>query len=363
VTYNRYSLVSDEEVKNLGESVEKKMLLGGCESDECIRELMRAIDTDGIIHGSLQYYNENKMILKAVLVDREGRSVRKSITLKRERYIEGASRALANYLLTRQESHIDQFNEWMEDKEEDLQRSQRRWRESLVSIDTSYYSQQACIRNSPFIRLGYGGFMAGETKTSRIFDPNYNEYYKNVEMYAADIFIYRYRDIVGDGVDIYSRLFYKKLTAADDVYERIKEDMTGVPVENFDKQAGLYSPLPESGLSMTHKGGDLGVRFVGTAYFLWEAWSAYLMLGGRFVNVEEKYKAGELEYARVFNAFGYTGALGLEVTLNRYFGIFGEISAGYTAIGDSNVNIDGVQFLAGITLRSDHVNGPFFGFW
>ncbi len=359
VRYQQYNLVSDEEIQSLGQNVERKMAVVGCESDECVRELMRAIDTDCIIHGTLRRMDDNKTFINAVFLDRTGRSVRKSVSITRDRYIESASRALAHYLLTRKDSYINEFREEMRDKEDDLADAQRDREDSIRSIESAFHSQKACIQNSPFLRVGYGGF----GKTNYFYEKDFNDYYPDAQIFTADVFIYRSRDTVGDGVDIYTRFFYKKLKADEKSYRKIAEDMGSVAPADFTDIAGKYNPLPEKDLEMTHRGGDIGLRFVGTAYFLREAWSAYLMVGGRYVQVEEKYTTGGVEYKRDFSAFGMTGGIGMEVSLNRYLGFFSEINFGYTPIGDNNVNIDGAQLIVGVTLRSNHISGPVLGFW
>jgi hypothetical protein len=359
VGYQEYNLVSDEEIQSLGQNVERKMAVTGCESDECVRELMRAIDTDCIIHGTLRRMDDGKTFINAVFLDRAGRSVRKSVSITRDRYIESASRALAHYLLTRKDSYINEFREEMKDKEDDLADAQRDRENSISSIESAFRSQNACIQHSPFLRVGYGGF----AKTNYFYEKNFNDYYPDAQIFTADVFIYRSRDTVGDGVDIYTRFFYKKLKADEKSYQKIADDMGSVTPADFSNIAGKYNPLPEKDLEMIHRGGDIGLRFVGTAYFMREAWSAYLMVAGRYVQVSESYLAGGVEYSRDFSAFGVAGGLGLEVTLNRYIGLFAELNLGYTPIGDNNVNIDGGNLLIGITLRSDHISGPVLGFW
>ncbi|HOJ28073.1 MAG TPA: hypothetical protein PL059_03285 [Spirochaetota bacterium] len=366
VTFQGYSIISDDDVKSLGKEVEKKMLFGNCSNEDvCAKELMRAIDTDCIIYGTVEKYNEynDTIIIKAVLLYRDGGSIRKTLKIPRERYVEEASHALAKYLVTRKESYIKDFEEWMEEKEFELQKFEKKWERTLQAINDAYYSKLACLNHSPFLRIGYGGFPVSKYKTTYLQNENYNKYYTKLTTYIIDIFIYRYKDEVGDGIDLYSRLFYRNFIADENAYTKIKNEMQLLPPGNYDDYAGKYSPVPEDNLTMTHVGGDVGIRFVGSTYFLWEAWSFYTMFGGRFVRVEEKYISGGEKYSKLFNSFGYTCGVGMEVTLNRYMGFFGEISGGYTLIGKNDVNIDGIQLLVGVMFRTNHISGSIFGFF
>ena len=357
IDYKEYNLISDEEVSNQQEAIERKMAAAKGDEEQSVREIMKMVDSDCIIYGSISKNSEGGLTISAVLLDRSSTSVRKTITITRDRYLDSAAHAIANYLLTKDDSYISKFQKFMTKKDEEIAYNEMALERSLKGIESDYEGRIACISKSPFIRLGYSGF-AG---TSPLSDEKIGEYYPEGQVFTADIFIYRSRDAVGDGVDIYTRLFHKSYKAADSAYSKIAADTSGAGTD-LENIAGKYDPVPQSGLEMTQQGADLGFRFVGTTYFLNEAWSFYLMFGGRYMQVSEKYKNGIIDYEKQFSGVGGTGGIGLEVTLNRYLGLFTEINAGYVPVGDNKVNYDGVQLLIGVTFRSDHIEGPILGF-
>ncbi|TAL29401.1 MAG: hypothetical protein EPN93_21550 [Spirochaetes bacterium] len=358
-----YILTSDDEVKKVAEQAALRMTVEGCADDECIKELMKAIDADLIIFGSVKKGKES-ITISAKLLERV-RSDDKSyiriksskvLTVQRERYVENASKALAQYLLGAKDSTIKDFNKYVARKEREIRKSRERHESNLNSIEDDYESRWACLRNSPLLRVGYGGFSVGGFNTVSTFDKTLNDYYTGSQMFFADLFIYRSKDIVGDGVDIYARVFQRKFTADSSAYGKIQAQ-TG----DFDDTLGKYDPIPQSGLQIMNQGADLGMRFVGSTYFFNQAWSAYLSFAFRIMKVEESYKSGGVTYEKDLMGRGLVGGIGIEVTLNRYLGLFTELSAGYTATGGDKKNLDGRQILFGVTLRTDHVSGSFLG--
>lgn len=360
VEYKDFNLISDEEVKNQEDAIERKMAVSG-DDEESVKAIMKMVDSDCIIHGKIIKDPEGNLNIKAVLLDRTNTSLRKTVTITRDRYIDAAAHALAHYLLTTDESYIKKFQKDMKNKEEDIIEAEIERKASLTGIDDDYEGQNACVNNSSFLRIGYGGF----SSTSYFFNSKLNDYYPENQAFIADVFLYRSKDTVGDGVDIYSRLFYKKFRADDKSYKKITEDMAAENSlhDDYNDIASKYVPLPVDDLQMVQKGIDLGFRFVGTTYFFHEAWSFYMMFGGRYIQITEKYKSsGGIENEKNFSGTGGTTGVGLEVTLNRYMGLFTEINAAYVPVGDNNVNYDGAQLLVGVTFRSNHIEGPLFGF-
>ena len=358
VEYKEYNLISDEEVINQQEAIERKMSAAGKDEEQSVREIMKMVDSDCIIYGSISKVTEGGLTISAVLLDRTSSSVRKTLMIKRDRYLDSAARAIAHYLLTKDESFIKKFQKDMKNKEEDILEAERDFEKSLTGIESDYQGQNACIQNSPFLRAGYGGF----ANTSFFLNDKVNEYYPSAQIFTGDVFFYRSRDIVGDGVDIYTRFFYKKYKADSKSYNKISKDMENPDNTDFDDMAAEYDPLPVSDLEMIQKGIDLGFRFVGTTYFLDEAWSFYLMFGGRYMRVSEKYSDGTAVYEKNLTGIGGSGGIGLEVTLNRYLGFFSEINTAYVPVGDNKINYDGFQLLIGVTLRTNHIDGPILGF-
>lgn len=357
VEYRDYNLISDDEISNQIESVKGKMAAGG-DDDESVKKIMKMIDSDCIIYGKIIKDQTGILTVSAVLLDRTSTSVRKTLIVNRDRYLDAAARALGHYLLSRDESYIKKFNRQMKKKDDEIADSEEKRLGTLSGVESSYEGQNECLCHSSFIRLGYGGFSG----TSLFSNDRLNDYYPENQTFFGDIFIYRSKDAVGDGVDIYTRFFYKKFRADDSSYQKIAKDMAAFGTDDYRDIAGKYDPVPQDDLEMTQKGADLGFRFVGTAYFMSEAWSFYFMFGGRYMKVSEKYTSGGMEYEKEFSGVGGTGSIGLEVTLNRYMGIFAEINAGYVPVGDNKMNYDGAQLLFGVTFRTNHMDSPFLGF-
>jgi len=359
VEYKEFNLISDEEIGNQQEAVERKMAAEKNNDEDAVREIMKMVDSDFIIYGSVSKGEEGGFTISAVLLDRSGGSVRKTLTIKRDRYFDSAARSIAHYLLTRDESFIKKFQKEMKNKEEDIARDENERMVLLTGVESSFIVQNATIQNSPFIRLGYGGLSGSSSFSNK----KLNDYYPEGRSFTGDIFLYRSRDYVGDGVDIYSRLSYRKYKADSGAYSKISGDMAASGAGSYNDIAGKYNPVPMSDLMMVQRGADLGFRFAGTTYFFNEAWSFYMMFGGRYMQITESYKGSDgLEYKKKLSGFGGTGGVGMEVTLNRYLGLFAEVNAGYVPVGENKLNYDGVQLILGVTFRSNHIDGPVLGF-
>ena len=96
--------------------------------------------------------------------------------------------------------------------------------------------------------------------------------------------------------------------------------------------------------------GDLGMRYITGGLFLRLLWSVYAQVGMRMTYFKE---SAENNLSNTFYAMGVVGNLGMELALAPGFGIFGEAAYGYTGVGGSKANIDGLQVLFGIILRME----------
>ncbi len=369
VEYEEYNLISEEDVSAQKSAIEGKMASSSSDvdNDASMKALMEAVDSDSIIFGTIDKNDDGSLTVMGRILDRKtGIGKGKTIKVKRARYLDIAARALAHYLITKKDSYLDELKEDMEDKEKGVAKAEKKRRNTLLGIESDFEGQNETVAKSPFIRVGYSGIGG----SSYINDKKVNEYYPKAQVLSADLFVYRSRDIVGDGVDIYSKFMYKKFSSDDASVEKFKTDMTALNLTtNNEKLAGQY--LIPSGntlkeLEMIQKSIDIGFRFVGTSYFLNEAWSLYMMFGGRYMQVTETYKTTNSmllpeDFKKNFTGIGGVAGLGLEVTINRYMGLFAEVNAGYVPIGDNKLNYDGYQLIVGATLRNSHTEYPFLG--
>ncbi len=96
--------------------------------------------------------------------------------------------------------------------------------------------------------------------------------------------------------------------------------------------------------------GDLGMRYIKGGLFLRMLWSIYAQAGMRLTYFKE---SAENNLSNTFYAMGVVGNLGIELALAPGFGLFGEAGYGYSGVGSSKANIDGLQVLFGIVLRTE----------
>lgn len=97
-----FSIISDDEVKQILKQEEIKMAIDSCSEDACIRKLMKSIRTDFIIYGNIGFDNGSYNVT-AKLLDRAGDVIKlariKTLSFKDVKKIKMASVDLANYLI------------------------------------------------------------------------------------------------------------------------------------------------------------------------------------------------------------------------------------------------------------------------
>lgn len=373
VQKKEYSLISESEalrkIESANDYKEKKAENPGrskeAETDEYYHgeesELFELLGAEYIITGNVDIVN-NEFVMQARLIEFDEDSgfseiKKREVRFPKDIYVDRASRALAEWLLTEKPERRFLFFSYPDPVEkfyEDIERIERRVHEAVSSeseVDTSHFSRKhSLLVRSPLVRVGYGGF--GKSSAGGFFpfgekNQNLADTYDSGHEAMFDVFIYRSKDQDGNGVDLFVRGLFS-------TYEINGSGATDGFDGNEDNYIGVYSDPVESGRLMNY-GGDFGFRFVRSSYYFYQAWSFYLSCAVRFMYVDEFYtlESGE-DLNRDFFAWGFAGGAGFEVSLTPHTGIFSELNYGYTPVGDNRVNIDGLRWFAGVTFRTTH---------
>ena len=357
VDSGRYSLMSMDEAKEVIEQTEK---LQACTTDACMKDLIRSIKTDCLLYGNVMKVKGRYMVYAKMLERVRGRSVvrmrrGRQVVFPDRRYIERASHTLARAMLIRDTDKsseiISDFKDFVAQEEERLSRAEKKREKMVTDTDRwceNYRSEQ---KRSPLVRAGYGGF-----GLVRFHDTRLDSYYDGGgQSVFMDFFFRRARDIDGDGVDLYFRGSWKFFTMTDAGLGRVAEDF--ISGEPFEKRPGYYHAVPDSPATMDLFSMSAWVRFVTSFHFIGEIWSLYLPLGIRCSYLKEEYTAAGSDFSKTFIGLGGCAGAGLEISLFPHIGIFAEGIYGFTPAGDSSANIDGLQVLYGITLRTGRWRG------
>ena len=151
---------------------------------------------------------------------------------------------------------------------------------------------------------------------------------------------------IAENYDMYVRAIGKQYKMKSSASELIKTNDAKYYVGRFD--------AAPSDSTMLQYGGDVGLRFVGSAYFLAEAWSFYTNGAIRYLFTDERYEIGGKTHKKLLGGWGFVGGVGVEVSLFTHVGLFAEADYSYSPIGRSGVNVGGIEAFAGATLRTNH---------
>jgi len=109
-----YTIISDDEVKQIMKQEEMKMAIDSCDDDACIKKLMKSIRTDFIIYGNVSFDNRNYHVTAKIL-DRAGDTVKlarvKTLTFKDADKIKMASVDLARYLIDGKSIEMERYDD------------------------------------------------------------------------------------------------------------------------------------------------------------------------------------------------------------------------------------------------------------
>ncbi len=347
-----FSIISDDEVKEYIKNTEIKQALGGQVHPE---KLILSIKTDFLIYGKIFKENGNLVIEANLLAMEEGEiSIKNSgkIEYANRNYTDRASRALGKYLtMDRQDIGVlfgkndprEEFKDEVSEVESQLSRIESDYKNESSSIKKAAAWRDKSLIRSPRFRIGYSGFGAFST-----WDAYINELYVPQHLVMFDLFLYRYKDPVGDGIDLYARGTYRQFKAVEDFEKKVRVD------NNSSSYIGVFEQMPvvEPGLDVVS--GDLGIRFVGSVCFFRSALSFYMNFAGRYNYSMEKVEYTEESKIKTLQQWGVVGGAGIEISIVPYVGVFAEFNSGYVPMGRKDVNLEGPQFLLGVTVRTQH---------
>lgn len=113
-----YSLISDDEVKEILKQEEMKMAIDSCSEDACVKKLMKSIRTDYVIYGNVGYDNGSYHIT-AKLLDRAGDTIKlariKTLSFRDIKKIKMASVDLAHYLIRGKAIEMKHYDDAFQD--------------------------------------------------------------------------------------------------------------------------------------------------------------------------------------------------------------------------------------------------------
>lgn len=368
VTKDEFTLISDDEIRMELEDMKKRQLIGIGDDSVEAGNLIEKIDADYLVYGTI-YIRSGEYVIEASLLEFSEQygaheKNRGEIKFKKDIYVDRASRAMAEYLLLEKKdmkgffgkkNPLDEFYNDMNRLEKDINKMMSEFEAGKSSIMDASARRNAYLSSSSLIRFGYGGFglaPVGGFYPVESKDKILPKYYDSGHEAVVDYYWSRSKDPVGDGIDLFLRGVYRE-------YPMNGSALTDI-TPNFgtaDNVIGRYNPIPLEKGKLVNYGGDLGIRFVGAAYFLYEAWSIYLSGAVRYLYVTETYTGAlNKEISKSFSAWGYSCGLGLEVSLFSFLGLFAEMNYGYVPIGNDEVNIDGLKLFYGVTFRTNHWN-------
>ncbi|PKL41198.1 MAG: hypothetical protein CVV44_00745 [Spirochaetae bacterium HGW-Spirochaetae-1] len=133
------------------------------------------------------------------------------------------------------------------------------------------------------------------------------------------------------GLDLYGRFSFRHF--------EVKEDNID-PMDVGIQQHHLFMP-----------GLDAGARAKVNFSFLGTDWSYYISMAPRFLFSATRYRQDDGSYGKNKNLFslGAVAGTGFEMALAKKWGLFLEVDYGYTPVGDSKANVEGMQCYLGAT--------------
>lgn len=334
-----YTIISDDEVKQVINQEELEMSLTGCYDDACIKKLMQSIKTDYIIYGTVSYI-ENKYYVTAKILDRTSGTVIlsriKTIKFVNRDTVGIASKAVGEYLITGDDTALKNIDEL--DKMPVLKKGRR---EIMVS-------------KYPILKIGLGGSLYNKDLKEEWEAPFGTNKPYTLNQVNVDLFLFRGRYNESAGCDIFIRGLGK-------VYEH--KEFT--PSE-FKKASGLpiVPILPSDNYDgeLLLLGGDIGMRYINGIYKFGIHWQGYVFLAyQRLFMIEESYnidaeidlrvKGRNTDYSP---SNGAAAGIGGEIGLLSSLGLFFEVNYGYSPVemNDKKINVDGFNLIYGISFRA-----------
>lgn len=349
------SLITDDEISEYLSQTEFSQSVSSSDEDVASK-LLRSIDVDYLVYGKI-YRGIGTYVIDATMLELSpDNGVTKKnfgdISFTNIVYADRASRALARYIMNDRKKYNrflfpasdprDDFADEVRSVEADMNDIEADYQSGSESIKSASRRRNESLIRSPVIRIGCGAMLMQNSYLDSLYGRGYGG--------SIDLFYYRYKDPVGDGIDLYARGLYYKSSMSKDKSIDAKVDA------NAEDNIGFFESPPVEGSKLVQYGCDLGLRFVGSSYFLWETWSVYFGGAGRYLISKESYTLNSKKFEKKISAWGAVGIAGLEVSIIPYLGLFGEIDYAYIPAGENNKNVGGPQVFAGITFRTDHWN-------
>jgi len=343
-----YSLISDDEVRVFLSNAEMNQLMGA--KHDNLEKLASAIQADYLIYGDI-HVDTSIRITASLLHD--GSIVNTGeISYSKHEYTDRAARALGKFLITDRQKIGGFLGE--KDPREEFKKEIEKLEKNMGKIEADYIKGSASIKSasewrdislsySPIMRLGgssFGMFSPMNDYAKKLYDPSF------LVMY--DIFLLRYKDPVGDGIDIYVRGTYRRFNISESNIHNAK-----ISANYKDNIGDFMFPGPGENAWLNIYSGDIGLRFVGSFYLLRSAIALYLNVASRFNYAVRNQKSSGANNVS-FTKWGVVGGTGIEISLMPYIGLFTEFNIGYVPMGEDKINFDGPQVIAGLTFRINH---------
>lgn len=348
---DKYSLMSDDEVKVFLSNAEMNMLLHG--GEDGMSRLSSAISADYLVFGEIRGDDEGITIDAHLMKNGDIVNVG-GISYSKYEYTDRAARALGTWLVMDKKNIGGIFGK--KDPRERFKEDIKKLEKKMSKIEDDYQKDSRSIRRSstwrdeslvrsPVVRLGVSGlglFPTFDDKTNNLYDPYF--------LAMGDLVFYRFKDPVGDGIDLYTRGTFRYFKGVDSYSKHIAASPYAGGPPNF----RMFDEMPIEPPKLYVLSGDIGMRFVGSVYILRSAVSFYL--GGALrLNSALRYT----EYAsgrkrESINELGGVGVAGIEFSIMPNLGLFTEFNAGYVPMGNDRINLEGPQIIAGLTFRTKH---------
>lgn len=357
VLVKKLSLITDDEVREYLSNAELVQSVSA-DAENASAKLLKSIDVNYLIFGKL-YKDGAEYVIDATMLELlpDGTVTKKNfgdIRFSKPIYLDRASRALARFLLGDRKKIMarslfgpsdprDDFKKEVNEAEEEMTELENDFRSDVASIKRASQRRDDILSNSPILRVGCGGF-----GTVGIGSEYLSDVYGSGRGFIADYFFYRYKDPVGDGIDMYVRAIGKQFRMKSSASESGK-----IRTADAKYYVGRFDSTP-SDATMLQYGGDVGLRFVGSVYFLAEAWSFYTNGAIRYLFTDERYRIDGKSRRKLLSGWGFVGGVGVEVSLFTHLGLFAEADYSSSPIGRSGVNAGGIEAFAGATLRTNH---------
>jgi hypothetical protein len=356
VFVKQLSLITDDEIKEYLSNTELAEAVTA-DSENASSKLLKSIDVNYLVYGKI-YKDSGDYVIDATMLELNAdNTVTKKnfgdIRFSKPIYLDRASRSLARFLLGDRKKILahsifgpsdprDGFKKEIHEAEEEMMEMESDFRSDVASITKASRRRDEILSNSPLFRIGYGGI-----GTVGIESDYLSKIYGNGQGVIADYFFYRYKDPVGDGIDMYCRALVKQ-------YKIKSSALSSVKTNEAKYYVGRFESTPSTDSTMLQYGGDLGLRFVGSVYFLAESWSLYTSGAIRYLMTDERYTADGKDYRKRLAGWGFVGGAGVEVSLFTNFGLFAEADYSYSPIGRSGTSVGGFEAFSGVTFRTNH---------